>query len=250
MARWRSVPVLMSAVWLASAICLAQEKPAGEPPGKGEKASPDAASAEREVRAAAVREAGLPGEMQKKFEVLAGEWDASVKFNIPGTNAPVESSGRMTNVMEMDGRYLRTTYRGKTGSQVFEGSGIWAYNNLEKKYESVWIDSESTGILWLSGTVSEDGRTFTLTGEAIDPATRQKTRHKWIVTSISDDAYTMGFYSARGEEQETKTMSISFTRVKDDQPAAEGHAGKAGSAGSPTGGKKPIESDAAGKPRN
>jgi hypothetical protein len=86
------------------------------------------------------------------------------------------------------------------------------YNNAEKRFECTWADSMSTGILFLTGASSGDGKVFTLTGDATNPMTGKKATWKEVLTFTSKDAWHDDFFMVDGGK-ETKVMEIAYTRA-------------------------------------
>ena len=53
--------------------------------------------------------------------------------------------------------------------QQFTGIGMNGYDNHTKKYVSTWMDSMGTGIYYMEGKASGDGKTITQKGQYDDP---------------------------------------------------------------------------------
>ena len=106
----------------------------------------------------------IPGKPHKLFATLSGSWRTHMKeWTEPG-KPPTESTGTAEMRMLLDGRYLYQEFTGEMMGQPFSGVGIDAYDNIQKKYVTAWMDTMGTGIFLMEGTASPDGRTITLRG--------------------------------------------------------------------------------------
>jgi hypothetical protein len=95
--------------------------------------------------------------------------------------------------------------------QTFKGLGFTAYNKATKKYESVWMDSMSTGIGFSNGTETEPG-TWTYKGSFFGPGGRKCTT-RMVMMKISDDEEKMEMFCDMGMGEQ-KSMELTATREK------------------------------------
>jgi hypothetical protein len=170
----------------------------------------------------AMLKAGAPNENHKALEPLAGEWTTAVKFWMAPGAPPQESAGTCKRKWILDGRFLEELVTGKFFGMPYHGRGLSGYDNLKKQYNSVYVDSMSTGIFTMLGTLDKSGKTFTYTGEYDDPMTGKPKKTRWVIRIESNDKHTIEFYEpappapggAQGGEagKEFKTMEIVFTR--------------------------------------
>ncbi len=97
-----------------------------------------------------------PGEPHDMLAGRAGTWDLTTKmWEQPGA-APEESSGTATSEMIMGGRYLLDKIEGTVMGMPFEGLGISGYDNLNKQFVGMWVDSLGTGIMASTGSCNDD----------------------------------------------------------------------------------------------
>lgn len=156
-------------------------------------------------------EAGTPGAHHKHLEKMAGRWDAEVTM-WPAPGAPEQrSTGRSSNAMIMDGRFLRSDYTGEMMGMPFTGVSLWGYNNVTGEYESVWIDSMSTGMFVSTGSCDAEGRTFTMNGSYKDAFTGQMRNSRFVTRIENEDKHVFEMYEVDGQEQ-WMTMRITYTR--------------------------------------
>jgi len=155
--------------------------------------------------------AGTPGEPHKALAKLEGSWTTrSLGWMEPG-KPPVESFGTCEQKLILDGHYLQQVYTGDMMGKPFSGISILGYDNVTKKYQSIWIDSMSTGVYFFEGTAGKDGRTITQKSRYVDPV---KGPSIWrTVTRIKDDntqEFEM-FLTPKGKKEE-KMMEMTITR--------------------------------------
>ena len=157
------------------------------------------------------RKAGTPGDPHKLLAKLEGSWTTRTRGWMEPDKPPFESSGVCEQRMILGGRYLRQEYTGEMTGTPFTGINILGYNNHTKKYESVWVDTMSTGVFYFEGTASRDGRTITQECRFDDPVRGPSV---WrTVTRIKDDNiidFEM-FLTPRGKKEE-KMMEMTISR--------------------------------------
>ncbi|MBM4108518.1 MAG: DUF1579 domain-containing protein [Phycisphaerae bacterium] len=158
----------------------------------------------------ALMEASMPGKHHKFLEQLVGEWDAEVVMTMPGGHAQ-KSTGSMSSAMEFEGRFLRSKYSGSMMDMPFKGLSLWGYNNIDQRYEAIWIDSMSTGLYTNRGSVDDAGKVFTMHGEHTDAATRKTVKQREVITIVSPDKHTMEFFGTP-EGTDDRVMIITYTR--------------------------------------
>ncbi|GJL64570.1 MAG: hypothetical protein NPIRA04_32240 [Nitrospirales bacterium] len=152
-----------------------------------------------------------PGEPHKLFASLAGSWTTTMKSWMEPGKPPMESTGTAEMKMLLDGRFLQQEFTGEMMGQPYSGIGIDAYDNVQKKYFTVWIDTMGTGIFMMEGTASDDGKTITLKGQHPEPGGGQMS-HRAIWTIVDDNTQTFDMYGTHHGGQEMKMMEIIYTR--------------------------------------
>jgi hypothetical protein len=157
------------------------------------------------------KKVGTPGEPHKALAKLEGSWTTSSRSWMEPGKPPVVSAGTCEQKLILDGHYLRQEYTGDMMGQPFTGINILGYDNQSGKYESVWLDSMSTGIFYFVGPASADGKTITQKCSYDDPLKGPAT---WTsVTRIKDDStleFEM-FITPRGGKKE-KMMEMTVSR--------------------------------------
>jgi Protein of unknown function (DUF1579) len=201
MKRWLCTMLVICAVGMIAAAAIAgEEKKAMPKDMKMDAATEQAMPAEN-----------MPGPNQDLMKKLAGNFDYALKmWMAPGT-APMESKGKRTGEMVMDGRYLQEKFTGDFMGQPFEGLGTLAYDNVQKKWVSTWIDNASTGIMVSTGTCDGKG-TWEMKGEMPDPMSGKMVMTRGVTTLKDDNTIVMSMYVPGPDGKEMKMMEITLTR--------------------------------------
>lgn len=157
------------------------------------------------------RQVGTPGPPHQELAKLEGSWITRSRSWVEPGKPPVESTGTCEQKLLLDGHYLQQVYTGDMMGKPFTGISILGYDNHTKKYQSIWIDSMSTGVYFFEGTASKDGRTITQESRYDDPVRGPSV---WrTVTRIKDDdsqEFEM-FLTPKGKKEE-KMMEMTIIR--------------------------------------
>lgn len=95
--------------------------------------------------------------------------------------------------------------------QPFSGVGIDAYDNMTKKYMTAWMDTMGTGIFFMEGTASADGKTITLKGQHPVPGGGQM-KHRAIWKIVDNNSQTFEMYRTHPGQKEMKFLEITYSR--------------------------------------
>lgn len=155
-----------------------------------------------------------PGDHHKHLNVMLGTWEGSIKFWMAPDAEAGESTGSVHREWDMDERFLIEHVEGSTeGFPPFKGLGIVGYNTVENRYESVWIENMATYISFMTGSYDANKKTFTFTGDMLDPMTGKRQKQRHIVDVSDPNKQTMVGYST-SEGKEFKCFEGSFTKKK------------------------------------
>jgi Protein of unknown function (DUF1579) len=158
--------------------------------------------------------AATPGEAHKKLEAYAGEWTAHAKMWMQPGADPVESDGTASTAWIMGGRYMEMNMKSTFMGQPMEGRALMGHNNMRQTYESIWIDNMGTGISFMKGKFSADGKTFTYEGKMDDPMTGEKDKlFRFTDTFASKDEIVSIAHDFSGGK-EFKMMETVYKRKK------------------------------------
>ncbi len=157
------------------------------------------------------RKAAAPGEPHKHLAKMVGTWNVSVKAWM-GPGEPSLSQGTAVFTSLLGGRFVEQRYTSTFMDQPFEGLGLAGYDNVQKKFVSLWIDNMGTGFFTEEGQLGPDGTTLTTASTYNDPATG-KAKHGRSVTRWQDDAhFTVEMYDTAPDGKEVKAMELAYAK--------------------------------------
>lgn len=152
-----------------------------------------------------------PGEPHKQLASLAGSWTTKTKEWMEPGKPPTEAAGSVEMKMLLDGRFLQQDFTGEMMGRPYTGMGITGYDNLHKKYVSIWLDTMGTAPFMMEGTGSADGKTITLKGQHAEPGGGHMT-HRAVWKIVDDNTQTFDMWGNHGGGKEMKVMEIVYTR--------------------------------------
>ena len=197
------VALLVAALFLSTTV-VSQEKAPPQPPGEQDVAE----------MMAKWKALNAKGPEHEKFKDMVGTWDTVTKMWM-GPGEPEVAKGTAVFRLILDGRYVEQKYKCMMMGEPYEGLGLEGYDRFKKKYVSIWMDSDSTGIFMIEGTTDETGKVTTYTGKMDDPMTGQKDKAvKSIAREIDQDHVIFEMYEEMPGVGEFKTMEITYTRRK------------------------------------
>jgi hypothetical protein len=200
MTQWmRGGTLLLVGVLWAAGAAFAQDKPAG----KTDKVDPTIE---------AMIKAGTPGPEHQRLAALAGSWTGTVKMWMEPGKPPLEEACSAERKLIMGGRFLHEEVKSRFMGQPFTGLGLTGYDNLKKKYTSIWVDNMGTGISTAEGTADSGGKVLTFIREEIDPVSGKKFKNKDVIRIVGDDKNSMEAFRLDADGKETKMMEINLTR--------------------------------------
>lgn len=161
-----------------------------------------------------------PGQHHEHLEPLVGTFDAKVKMRMGPGMPMIESTGVFKRTWILGGRQLREDYHSTTEGMPYQGLGFTGYDNAQKKYTSIWMDSMSTGTMVSTGTCDGKGKVFIYIGEAFNPITQQVERQKSVVRIASKDSHVFEMYGTAPDGKEFMSMEITCTRRATDARAS------------------------------
>lgn len=154
------------------------------------------------------------GPMHKGMEKFVGEWSTASKMFMDPSAPPMESKGSATFQMVMGGRYLVQEFKGDMMGMPYEGMGYTGFDNNRKLFVSNWIDSMSTGIMTMKGSLDDTGKIMTQFGEMDEPMTGEMGKVIRSQTTWIDDN-TFKFTMAEVMYGEPfVVMEITYTKKK------------------------------------
>ena len=199
--------LLWGGMTLVAAFFLVASPARSDDPAK----KPDASKANAEMEA--YMKAGTPGPEHKRLDSLAGSWAFTIKMWMdPNQKTPTESSGTAERRWILSGRFLQEDVHSQFMGQPFTGFGIMGYDNIQKKYTTMWIDSMTTAIGTSLGTADASGKVITFEGTHLDPLTGKPVKGRDVLRLLDNNHQNMEAFKVGPDGKEFKVMEIHFTR--------------------------------------
>ncbi len=152
-----------------------------------------------------------PGEPHKRLASMAGSWNTKTKSWMDPSKPPEESTGSCEQKMLLGGRFLQQQCTGTMMGNTFDGIGVTGYDNHTKKYVSTWMDSMGTGLYFMEGTASPDGKTITQQGSYDDPM-EGPMELRGVTKIVDNNTEIFEMYGTDKGGKEMKMMEITYTR--------------------------------------
>lgn len=154
-----------------------------------------------------------PGEPHALFKDMAGNWKYTMKWWEKEGGPAQESKGTSKIKIIMGGRFLQQEVKGKSMGMPLEGMGFLGYDNVTKKYNSIWFDNMGTGMMKGEGTFDKATQTLTDKGEFSCPM-REDTEDyvtEWKIVDKKTMTFSM---TAKGPDggKAYKQMEMTFTK--------------------------------------
>ncbi|HWB19350.1 MAG TPA: DUF1579 family protein [Phycisphaerales bacterium] len=162
----------------------------------------------------AYMEAATPGPMQEYLVASEGTWKGEcTQWMAPGAD-PQSSQCTSTTTSMMDGRFVKCEVAGEMpGMGMFNGFGLYGYDNVGKTFQCTWIDNMGTGMMQGTGELSSDKTTLTWTMKFNCPIAKKCLTMKEIDKTIDKNNKVMEMWGPDPKSGEVyKVMEIKFTR--------------------------------------
>jgi hypothetical protein len=131
----------------------------------------------------------------------------------PG-NAPLESAGVCINSWVLDGRYMRSVLSAFVLDEPFNGIGYVAYDNASRTYQTAWMDSGSTGMVWYRGGFDASGQAAKLAATVTDPTSGKPTPVELRMTMAANGDHVTELWGQGLGRKFFKLMELRYTRSK------------------------------------
>ena len=144
---------------------------------------------------------------------FVGEWDVETKMWMDPAGEPMTSKGTATIEPIFDGRYVRERFKGEMMGQPLQGESTAGYDNVRKLFVSTWLDSMSTGMMTMKGSISPDGKTLTFVGDMDEPMTGEMGKPVQMVIAVESADRHIATMSEILYGKPTKVMEMTYTRT-------------------------------------
>lgn len=200
MRRTVTLVVLVGAVAL-----LTGQLAAAQQPGKEEQAA-------MQAMMEAYAKYGAVGAPHKGLARRVGTWKVQARFWVAPGAPPEVSEGKAEASLIMGGRYVMERFEMSTPEGPFHGLGIIGFDNIKGRYQSIWIDSMSTGVMTAEGTGDPDARAIDSTGQEPDPASNAYKPYRSIEKQLDDNTRRLETFETGPDGKELKVMELFYTR--------------------------------------
>ena len=158
-------------------------------------------------------QAANPGSVHQQLNKRIGNYKTSTRFTMQPGGPATESSGTAKITGALGGRFLIEENSGTFMGETTSGLRLIGYNNTSKQYEECWTYTMSTGILTLTGTSSDDGKTVNLKGSfAAEGGTRQNL--KVITRQLDADHFVVELIGENPDGKDGPVLATTYTRIK------------------------------------
>jgi hypothetical protein len=157
------------------------------------------------------------GELNENHAYLkqfVGDWKVTVTMWVMPGSPPSASQSTAKGEIILGGRFLRMTYAGTMMGQPFEGVQTLGYDNLQKRYVSLWVDNTSTAFYLTTGVRDPAAKTMTEEGLWPDPMTGGQVKVRNVTKWLGPDQFTYESYMTLPNGKEFKSMEERAVRVK------------------------------------
>lgn len=157
-------------------------------------------------------QAGTPGDVHEDMAGLVGSWDVEYQWYTGPDAEPVQATGTATYRSIMGGRYLIEEFHSQFFGQPFEGMLLMGYDNMRQQFQTVWIDSMSTGMGLQQGRLGTDGTTH-LQGEHYDYKTPTGRPMRSELSAFGENVHEMEMFDTAPDGTEYVSMSFRYKRA-------------------------------------
>lgn len=177
---------------------------------------------------AAAQEEGMGGGMQEMempkpgpehqwLAKWAGTWDAVMKFRMSEEQPWQEVKGTLEARMGLNGFWLMSEFTCNFMGTPFKGQELMGYDPFKKKFVSTWVSNMDPQVTVSYGTLSEDKKTLTMTGEVFDKHLGKRVEMRMVTSIEGPDKHVWAMYSEGPTGEEMKGMEITYTRRKGEE---------------------------------
>ena len=116
---------------------------------------------------------------------MVGDWSGEFTLWMGPDAAPMVSRGTVQRTWALDGRFIQESVVAENDQGTFRGLGFIGYDNLDGRYQTVWLDNMSTAIQTESGSYHHDTKILHTRGSQRDPVTGKVTT-TWAKLYMAD----------------------------------------------------------------
>jgi len=152
-----------------------------------------------------------PGGEHAVLSSMIGTFDVDVTVWTDPSAAPVKETLSAINTVVLDGRWIRTTLAGNIAGEPFSGIGFYGFDTIRQKYEAVWMDTGSTGLVYYKGEFDSDNH-LTMRAEVPNPLTGDPTLLELRITIADNGDHVTEMWGTGMGDVMFKMMELRHTR--------------------------------------
>jgi len=165
-----------------------------------------------------LREASQPGPEHELLARLTGTFEMDISMFMAPGEEPLKSTGKTTNRMILDGRFLEMRGEGKMGGATIKNLSIIGYDRRHQHFTVTGFDNTGTYSVSATGFYDDVNRTIVLEGTDEDPIFEMVQEYTFTIEMIDDDTFKwlVTFYNpemTQGEDEFTM-VEITYTRTE------------------------------------
>jgi hypothetical protein len=153
------------------------------------------------------------GPVHQALARMAGDYDTVSSFRQQPDAKPVVSKGTAKLTAVVDGHFLLEETSSTLFGQPVKGLRLLGYNGKTNRYEATWTYSMATGMMGMTGTSNDGGKTIEWT--ETDPSGRGANSSLHVTTRhLDDNRFTVELYNLTPNGKRGTTIETTYTRSK------------------------------------
>ena len=166
------------------------------------------------VIVADLEKAMTPGEGQKRLDFLVGTYDVKIRTWVDPSKPPYESTATSVATWVLGNRYIQQMLAGYVMGQPWSGIGYVGFDNTTQKYVMTYMDSDSTGMEWYTGTMDAAGKQAKMTGTTHDDVTGKPLSVELRLSVTAGGDHVTEVWQGPPDGKLAKVMELQYTRRK------------------------------------
>jgi hypothetical protein len=143
---------------------------------------------------------------------MVGEWDIEQKVWMDQPGEPMVTTASATVTKVLGGRFIKQDFEGSFMGEPMSGLGLTGYDTTRKLFVGSWMDSFSTGMHTMTGSMHMDGEGMSLFGQMYDVATGEVGKMtRYDIRFIDSNTHVFSAYEIMYGEP-MKVMEMTYSR--------------------------------------
>lgn len=155
---------------------------------------------------------GEPGENHKILERLLGVYKVETSFWSKPELPPYTSVGSSQFAAILGGRFIEERHSGSVGDRLFEGVGLYGYDNALSHFSNTWTDSLNTSIISSIGRYDKERDLIVFKGPVYDPILEEEKDITTVLRFISANQFSVALYEEGRRGALWKTVEMVYTK--------------------------------------